>query len=197
MFDYRSHSGSSYFTDISFMNNQERHAKSMVARKANKARRATMEIKAYTLKLADNRITAEQRETLEQIFLEAKWLRNAAIANGCKWDDKNTLVPVLTPQGTQERKLTISSHLRLGVLAELQWNKKSLAASKARGRRVGKLRFTSRKDSVVLVGNEQSHYLRGNRLKITGIPGKLAVLGTKQLAGRDLGGARLLRKSTG
>ena len=158
-----------------------------------------MRCRSLILKLDSHAMNKAQCKALDEHFLAAKRLRNAAIANDCAWDYKKTTVPVKFGERFEERSVaSLPAKLRQGVLAELSWNLRSLVALKRKGHTVGRLKFTNRVTSLPLNGYGQTHTVTGNKLKILGIPGKLRLLGTRQLADvKELGGARLLRKASG
>lgn len=179
------------------MSNADREARRKAARDNNIARRSSLVVKNFELKIVEKKLSAPQRASLESIFRESKWLYNAALADPALNDYKLTAVPVKTPTGTEVRQLSINSRIKQGVLSDLASSKKALAASKARGRKIGRLKFKRELNSVALLAYGQSHKLEDSQLKITGVPGRLRLLGTKQLAGAELGGARLVRKPSG
>lgn len=178
------------------MDTAAREAKRKASRDANLVRRAQLECSSVLLKIQSKRLKPKQKEALERLFLETKWFYNHALATG-NTDYKLTNVKVKTPHGFESRELVSGARIRQAALKDLETSKKALAAAKRSGRKIGGLRFKSRCDSVGLLGYGQSHRVEGNRIKVTGVPGLLPVHGVKQLEGRELGGARLIRKPSG
>ena len=50
-------------------------------RKENKKRRKNMDVLVRTVKIQRNKLSSSQREKLDRLFLEAKWLYNTALAH--------------------------------------------------------------------------------------------------------------------
>ena len=179
---------------------------------ATRARRADMTPKVFHLKITGNKLTSRQREELTRVFLEAKWLRNAALADQYFKPDyaktREYRVDVLVrgkglpPEGVlQERALTvIGSQLAQAVVRDLSRNLSALAAAKAKGRKVGKLKYTSQVDSIDLQQYQTTYRVdtaRG-RVQVQGIHGWMRVHGLDQLpATPEFSNAKLLRKADG
>lgn len=50
-------------------------------RKATLTKRATQVCRVYDLKIVANKPTSTQRKALKMVFVEAKWIRNAALGH--------------------------------------------------------------------------------------------------------------------
>ena len=166
---------------------------------ATRSRRKALEARTMSLKIAADKLTQEQKTALQQLFLQTKWLRNAILADGdfSGYDLKANTVTVLTPSGPAERPLTLGSHLRQTVRDELVWNLSSLAALKAKGHGVGRLKFVSSVDSIHLKQVGITYKLNGSKAKVQSVPGWLRVHGIKQFDDRELASAKLVRRPSG
>ena len=91
---------------------------------------------------------------LERKFIEAKWLRNAALAEGMdNYDTSRTTVNVLNKKTgeMEEREFTaLSAQERQAVIQQLKDDRKSLNKKKKKGHKVGKLRFSSSVKTIPL-----------------------------------------------
>lgn len=165
--------------------------------KATRERRSKLQAVTRELKLKPNKV---QRESFDRLLLEAKWYRNAALGSGLleKFDSKLKSVLVKTPAGFEERALEkLGSHHKQSILAELAWNKKSLASLKAKGKKAGALRFTSEVSSLALKQPGVTYAVDGNRARLQGVKGWIPVLGSRQLRDLELANARLVKKASG
>ena len=190
------------------MTDEERRAKNNRIRETSRAtrqRRATMDCKVYTLKIVSTRLNASQRESIERLFLEAKWVRNALIAGGeftrealAQFRD---FVPVKTPQGVDNREISIiGGQLAQGVLAEVKRNLKTLSTLKKKGRKVGSLKFTSQVNSVDFVqyGVSWAINAESKKIRLANIPGWMKVHGVRQIPDdAEYANAKLVRKPSG
>lgn len=172
---------------------------------ATRTRRSAMDCKVYTVKIAKNRLSNAQKESLERLFLEAKWVRNALISSGDFTRDnlKNMRESVLvkTPWGVESRDVTVlGGQLAQGVLAEIKTNLKQLSSLKKRGKKVGKLRYSSRVTSVDFVQHSVSWKMNKSKrkVKLANIPGWIKVHGLAQLPDdSEYANAKLVKRDSG
>lgn len=122
--------------------------------KETRQRRKNMDVLVRTVKIQRNKLSSPQREKLDRLFLEGKWLYNTALAHN-QFDEKfrkslNHTVEVKLPSDKIEiRNLeTLGGQLQQGILERMRNNLKGLAALKKKGRRVGGLKFTSEMNSI-------------------------------------------------
>jgi len=169
--------------------------------KATRAKRKTQKAKTRELKIADNRLTVRQQRALKRVFLEAKWFQNDAIGTGLleKYNDKATEVPVHLPGNKIEiRPLRhLGSHMKQSLLNEFVENKKSLAALKRNGHKIGPIGFKKEVSSIELKQFGVTYQFKGTKAKIQGIPGWLYVHGLKQLEGADIASAQIIKRALG
>ncbi|WP_287586503.1 transposase [Candidatus Borrarchaeum sp.] len=153
--------------------------------KDTKARRKHMRCRVYTVKLDRSHVNHESLTHLKRLFVEAKWLYNYCVGhpNMFSIDDKITVVSVKVKDCFEHRQLRyLSSHMRQSIITRTQQNIRSLARAKAKGHKVGRLKFKSYINSISLkqYGNTY-RILNGNYVRIQGIPQKLRVNGLEQL----------------
>ena len=168
-------------------------------RRATSARRKAMDCRTYHLKIVQNKLTKGSKESLRLAFLEAKWLRNAALASG--WEDFNTktkTVEVKTPSGIEQRELkNLGSQVKQSVISQIRQDIINLSKAKKAGRNVGKLRFSKQVNSLDLKQSGSTYRIKGQKVKIQGIVGRLRLRGVRQIEGKELANAKLLQKPDG
>ena len=173
--------------------------------KATKARRANMDCRTFQIKIDTSHLNHAQREAIARMFLEAKWLKNSCIANN-RFDidylkELGGQVQVKTPTGMDTRQFKVlGGQLSQSVIAELKTNLKTLAALKAKGHKVGRLRFRRQVVCINFPQYGKSHKINHecNRIRLANIPGWLRVRGLQQLpAEAEFANAKLLDRPDG
>lgn len=170
-------------------------------RKETRKRRKNMDVLVRTVKIQRNKLSSSQREKLDRLFLEGKWLYNTALAHN-QFDEKfrkslNHTAEVKLPSGEIEiRDLEVlGGQLQQGVLSRMRDNIKGLATLKKKGYKVGSLGFISEMNSIPLKQFGGTHKIRGSKVKIANIPGWMRVRGLNQFTDTDeFSSAVLLRK---
>ena len=171
------------------------------SQKETRKRRKNMDVLVRTVKIQRNKLSSSQREKLERLFLEGKWLYNTALAYN-QYDEKfrkslNHTVEVKFPDDAIEtRNLEVlGGQLQQGILSRMRDNIKGLAALKEKGHKVGSLGFISEMNSIPLKQFGKTHKIRGSKIKIANIPGWMRVKGLNQFTDTDeFASAVLLRK---
>jgi len=153
--------------------------------KDTKERRTHMMCRVYTVKFDRSHLNQDSLTRLQRLFLEAKWLYNYCVGHPHVFaiDDKITAVPVKVKDHFERRQLRqLSSHMRQSIITRTQQNIRSLARAKAKGHKVGRLRFKSYVNSIPLkqYGNTY-RTINSNYVRIQRIPHKLRVNGLEQL----------------
>ncbi len=161
--------------------------------------------KAYQLKISYSNLNKYQKQWLERVFLEAKWLYNYCLA-----DIENRLnsqtekikqVEIKTPQGIETREITcLSSQMKQGILDRIKKNLTDLSKAKQKGIKVGKLKFKSDYRNIPLKQNEITFKVLKdkNRIKLQGLKKPVRVLGLHQLPENcDIAKAELIKKPDG
>ena len=143
--------------------------------KQTKEKRKSQVCKVYELKFDMSHLSKEKSLYLKQLFLEAKWLYNSILSskNIFKFDLKNKKIIVLDKDKNQiEKELKVlSSQMRQAVHQKVYYSIKSLSSKKKKGKskEVGRLKFKSRIDSIVLnqfgvtfrIENEKYIFIQG------------------------------------
>lgn len=164
--------------------------------KETKQRRKRQTPRVVDLKIVTNKLSSNQREALERLFIEAKWVYNDAIGS----DDifayrvpKKT-VAVHTPNGVEQREFKVlGSQMKQSIVSGARSSIKTLASLKKKGKRVGRLKFKSDYTSINLKQAGTTYKIRGSKARIQNIPGWVRVRGISQLEGTELANAKLVR----
>jgi len=173
--------------------------------KKTKEKRKKQIPKVYQLKISFSNLNKEQKQWLERVFLEAKWLYNYCIADIQNrlnpQTEKTKQVEVITPKGIETRELTcLSSQMKQGILDRIKKNLTDLSKAKQKGIKVGKLKFKSDYKNIPLKQNKITFKVLKdkNRIKLQGLKKPVRVLGLHQLPENcDIAKAELIKKPDG
>lgn len=168
--------------------------------KATKERRKRQTPRVVDLKIVTNKLSATQREALERLFVEAKWVYNDAIGsdNIFEYQVPKMAVDVHTPDGVERREFKVlGSQMKQSIVAGARSSIKTLSSLKKKGKKVGKLRFKSEYTSINLKQAGTTYKIRGSKVRIQNIPGWVRVRGVSQLEGTELANAKLVRRPDG
>ena len=179
-----------------------------------KKRHSLMDIVIAELKLDLSCLSKDERGKLLSYFPESKWLRNYLLGltdeEFKNHDPQNREIYSLDKDKNKvPRTLTIPAKVMQDVEKRLKNDKKSLAAKKRKGGKVGKLKFCSQYSSITLNqygnthwicygpnGNEQGKYK--NTVHIVGIKRPIRVFGIHQIPkDAEPGEAKLVEKASG
>ena len=191
-------------THTKSLNDEARLAKNKriaQTQKETRHRRKNMDILVRVVKIQRNKLSSSQRDKLDRVFLEGKWLYNTALAHS-QFDEKfrkslNNTVEVKLPDNEVETRPleVLGGQLQQGVLTRMRDNLKGLATLKKKGKKVGNLRFISEMNSIPLVQFGNTYKIRGSKIKIANIPGWMRVKGLNQFTDTDeFSNAVLIRK---
>ena len=191
-------------THTKSLNDEARLAKNKriaQTQKETRQRRKNMDILVRVVKIQRNKLSSSQRDKLDRVFLEGKWLYNTALAHS-QFDEtfrknlNNTAEVKLPDNEVETRPLEVlRGQLQQGVLTRMRDNLKGLAALKKKGKKVGNLRFISEMNSIPLVQFGNTYKIRGSKMKIANIPGWMRVKGLNQFTDTDeFSNAVLIRK---
>jgi putative transposase len=186
------------------MTDEKRLAKNAAIKntqKATKARHAGMRVRVYELKVSMNKLSAKKKESLDRMFLEAKWFTNAALAEGIfSFDSGAKSVAVLTPSGDEEREIRVlPAQAKQSLVSRLGANVLSLATRKENGGRVGRIKFRKSVNSIPLKqhGARGTYELRGMKVRIANV-GVLRVRGADQIPeNAEIAKGELVRRASG
>jgi len=168
-----------------------------------KEKRKQQIARVYQFKLQN--LSKKDIDTLNRLFLEAKWLYNYIIANikdrlsDSAWKLKE--VEIKTPKGMEKREIkTLSSQIRQSIIDRIKQNLTALKKAKQKGIKVGKLNFISNVKSIPLKQFNVTYKIdrKRNRVKLQGIKKKFRILGLKQIPKNvDFSNAIFVKKPSG
>lgn len=168
--------------------------------KATKERRKKQTPRVVDLKIISNKLSTTQREALERLFVEAKWVYNDIIGSedAFSYQVPKRTVAVHTPEGIEQREFKVlGSQMKQSIVSGARSSIKTLSSLKKKGKKVGKLRFKSEYASINLKQSGTTYKIRGSKARIQNIPGWVRVRGASQLEGTELANAKLVRRSNG
>ena len=197
------------------MTNEERLAKN---KQISQTKHSTIErhknmcVKTFEVKIQANKLSKQQKEALETIFLEQKWYKNY-ILNWCEQDKNNRITKFNTKQNQITKKdkdmndvpvniKYLSASQRQCLISRMYANIKTLHALKSkRLQRPGKLKYSKEETIIDLKQYGMTHkILSSKRIRIQGIPKSMIVNGLNQfinIPGIEFANARLIHKGTG
>ena len=173
--------------------------------KKTREKRKNQIVKVYQLKISYSNLNQKQKQWLERIFLEAKWLYNYCIADIenrlNSQTEKAKQIEIKTPKGYETREITsLSSQMKQGILDRIKKNLSDLSKAKQKGIKVGKLKFKSQVRSIPLKQSGITFKILKykNRIKVQGLKKPVRVLGLNQLPENyDVAKAELIKKPDG
>ena len=164
-----------------------------------KNRRASMTCKVIECKVDKSTLSKSTLEHLNKLFLESKWLYNSILSSKDinAYDTKVNEVPVKVLEKFENRSLeNISSQMKQGIKARIFSSLSTLSALKAKGYKVGKLKFRSEVNCIPLKQHNNTFTIlkQSKRIKIQGIKKALKVNGLNQLPKvYEIGNANLVK----
>ena len=168
--------------------------------KATRERRKDMLCRVFEVKVDLSRMSKSQRNDVNTLFREAKWFRNAYLAdNGLS--DKSRSVKVKVKDVFEERELTLlGSQIKQSIISEVKDSIRGLAVLKEKGHKVGALKFKSVCNCVNL---KQFHVTYDidkdrSRIRVQGIRKPFKVRGLEQISDdAEIANAKFIRKASG
>ena len=168
--------------------------------KATRERRKDMLCRVFEVKADLSRMSKSQRNDVNTLFREAKWFRNAYLAdNGLS--DKSRSVKVKIKDVFEERELTLlGSQIKQSIISEVKDSIRGLAVLKEKGHKVGALKFKSVCNCVNL---KQFHVTYDidkdrSRIRVQGIRKPFKVRGLEQIPDdAEIANAKFIRKASG
>ena len=171
--------------------------------KETKERRKTQTPTVYQLKLQN--LNQRDVELLDRLFLESKWLRNYVVS-----DIQNRLTPdtwkvkeveIKVKDKFEKREIThLGSQIKQGIVDRVGDDLRALHNSKAKGNKVGTLKFKSEVNSIPLkqYGNTYGIDFKHNKVHIQNIKKRFRVLGLHQiLDDAEITKGELIREPSG
>jgi len=167
-----------------------------------KKRRAAMRCCVLEVKIDKSHLSKKVLNHLDKLFLEAKWFYNHCVANASDLSTINATktrsVPVLTPDGPEERTFTVlSSQMRQGIHERTWTNLKSLKALKDAGFQIGPLGYKPVINCIPLkqFGLTYKFNKENNRIRLQGLQTWLRTCGLEQIPDKaEIANAHLTRK---
>ena len=168
--------------------------------KATRERRKDMLCRVFEVKVDLSRMSKSQRNDVNTLFREAKWFRNAYLAdNGLS--DKSRSVKVKVKDVFEERELTLlGSQIKQSIISEVKDSIRGLAVLKEKGHKVGALKFKSVCNCV----NLKQFYVTydidkdRSRIRVQGIRKPFKVRGLEQIPDdAEIANAKFIRKASG
>lgn len=195
------------------MTEQERLEKN---KRISESKRSTIErhsnmlVKTFDVKIQWNACSKIQKEALERVFLEQKWLKNY-ILNWSripenkinKFDIKQKIITKKNVKMENEEVTLkyLSSQAKMALVGQMYSNIKTLHTLKSKGKKVGRLKYSKEETAISLVQPGISYQIKSSkRVKIQGLGKAFPVNGMKQfinIPGLEYANARLLKKPTG
>lgn len=168
--------------------------------KATRERRKDMLCRVFEVKVDLSRMSKSQRNDVNTLFREAKWFRNAYLAdNGLS--DKSRSVKVKVKDVFEERELTLlGSQIKQSIISEVKDSIRGLAVLKEKGHKVGALKFKSVCNCLNL---KQFHVTYDidkdrSRIRVQGIRKPFKVRGLEQIPDdAEIANAKFIRKASG
>ena len=168
--------------------------------KATRERRKDMLCRVFEVKADLSRMSKSQRNDVNTLFREAKWFRNAYLAdNGLS--DKSRSVKVKVKDVFEERELTLlGSQIKQSIISEVKDSIRGLAVLKEKGHKIGALKFKSVCNCVNL---KQFHVTYDidkdrSRIRVQGIRKPFKVRGLEQIPDdAEIANAKFIRKASG
>ena len=187
---------------------KEKNAQIKATLLATRERRKTQKCFVFSTKIDYRKLNKLQKEQLQRLFVEAKWVYNDIINHLesdklSSWDDKKKSVIIRHKDGSFVEKplLYLKSAMMQGMKSQVGDSLNSLAEKKKKGYKVGKLKFKSSCNSIPLKQFGNTHRIKSLRkVGIVGIKGNFRVHGLDQFADNpnaEIANAKLLNKPDG
>lgn len=168
---------------------------------ATRAKRLNQICCVYTVKIDESRLSKIQREQLKMLFVEAKWIYNFVLSQDNPFDVNigKTIIKKNKDFEDEEVKLRyIGSQMKQSVLTQIHNQIKTLSKLKAKGNKVGQLKYKKEFYSLDLKQYNTTYKFYGNKVKIQNIKGKLKVNGLNQFDDSiEFANAKLLNTPNG
>ena len=187
---------------------KEKNAQIKATLLATKERRKTQKCFVFSTKIDYRKLNKSQKEQLQMLFVEAKWVYNDIINHLqdnelSSWNDKKTSVRVKLKDGSfvENPLIYFKSAMMQGMKSLVGDSLNSLAEKKKKGYKVGKLKFKSSFNSIPLKQFGNTHRIKSlSKVGITGISGNFRVHGLEQFADNpnaEIANAKLIKKPDG
>ena len=168
--------------------------------KATRERRKDMLCRAFEVKVDHSKLSKSQRNDVNTLFREAKWFRNAYLADN-DLSDKSKTVKVKVKDIFEERELTLlGSQIKQSIISDVKDSIRGLAVLKENGQKVGALKFKSVCNCVNLKQYHVTYDIDKDRsrIRVQGIRKPFKVRGLEQIPeNAEIANAKFVRKASG
>ena len=149
-------------------------------------KRAKQICKTFRFKMDYNNLNKQQKEYIQMLFVEAKWMYNYLISQDDIYSFNYKDLNQVTHKDKNKNDIVsdiqyVRSSVKQELITQIVNQIKGLSKLKKKGHKVGKLKFKSEFNSIKLKQYNVTHYLRGNKFKIQGIKDLIRVRGIEQL----------------
>lgn len=169
-----------------------KNARIKASKIATKKRRTSLTPFTYDIKIISNKISNQQKETLERMFVEAKWYYNDIISfiDGDRklstYNTKTKQVNVRLGKGSSEYECRdlkfLSASAKQKIKARVSDSLSSLKALKDKGHKVGRLGYAKEVSSIPLKQYARDFFITSNtHIKLVKL-GSLRVRGLDQIS---------------
>lgn len=174
---------------------------------AKKLRRTNMSCKVIKLKIQQNHLSKKNKKIINQLFLEAKWLKNSSLEDVLysNYKTKEVTIKAFNPL-TQKCDLNEKRELKVlpakvkeAILNNLKQDVIRLSKTKRKGIKVGALKPKSEVSSIPFsqFGYGGTHYYKQRKIKLASLPW-LKINGLDQIpSDAEYANANLVRKPSG
>ena len=193
---------------MELVRSEDTKAKIRASMSATKARRQTQVCRVFELKVSIRHNPKETFQKLAQCFKEAKWVINDMLSlskdnpDNSMFDymytEHKTVVHYDKDKNAITSSITLPSVLHRATIAQKKTDIVNLAKSKARGRKIGALKFKRQVDCIPIITGS-TKIIDGCRITIPGFK-KIRVNGLDQLhkfEKFEIADAKLVRKASG
>ena len=114
--------------------------------KVTRERHAGMLCRVFEVKVTANKLSRQKKDLINQLFREAKWLRNSELAKGdIKAMNRNAkAATVKVGEKFEAKELTLlGSQIRQDIVDGIKSEAKGLKTKKSKGEQIGRLKFKS------------------------------------------------------
>ncbi len=177
--------------------------------KETRSRHSLMDCKVYTCKIQSNSLSLKQKEQLQMMFVEAKWLKNYII-NWSKDNDIwqfNTKIKHITHKDKDMNDVPVElkylgSQIKQDLLKQILSNIKTISTLKKKGyqHNGGALKYCKEYTSLSLPQYGLTYSIKNDRVKIQGIKKTVKINGLEQFIDKsniEIANGKLLNKPDG
>ena len=190
------------------LHTEEEKAKIRASKQATALRHSSMDVKVYELKIVEKRLSKQQKEQLDLLFLEGKWFYNYILSEKKKKEIPLNLIKptdfkdvVKLDKDGHEVLYTLKnlpSHFKQTIHMRMISNEKTIRTLVKKGlQKHGSLKFKSELSCIPLKGMDWK-FKSMNKVYVMGVKGQMLVKGTSQIpTDVEFANANLLKRADG